>query len=164
MTAVCRAYDRAADADQAVARVLAAGVPADDIRVLRGAWVHDARRAAAGGYAGPPLAGARPGSFAGGGTAVRGGFAGDASDRPEGVFGNSDRDVVVTHANGSTQVRVAGHRLLKGLLMDAGLDEATAEADLRSLHDGRVVVLIHGGRAGIDAIAATLDATTPAAA
>ena len=39
-------------------------------------------------------------------------------------------------------MRVAGHRSLKRLLTDAGLDDATAERDVRALHAGRILVLV----------------------
>ncbi|MGZ6705741.1 MAG: hypothetical protein ACXVFN_02190 [Solirubrobacteraceae bacterium] len=162
MTAVCRAYDTPEEADRAVARLLAAQIPADDVRMLMGARVHDARREAAGNFGGTVAPTAPAGSFGGTAGTERGSFAGEASGRPEGVFGNADRDVVVTYADGGEQARVAGHRLLIGLLMDAGLDEHTAEADVRSLHVGRSLVLVHAGAVGADAVAATLDALTPA--
>lgn len=162
MTAVCRAYETPDDADRAVARLLDAGVPGEDVRVLMGARQHDARREAAGAFGGSVGADAPMGSFGGSAGHARGGFAGDASGRPEGVFGNADRDVVITHADGGEQARVAGHGLLKGLLTDAGLDDATAETDVRSLHAGRSLVLVHAGAVGADDIAATLDALTPA--
>ncbi len=162
MTAICRAYDTPADADAAVGRLLAAGVPGEDVRLLMGAHLHDARREAAGGYGGAVAADARTGSFAGAGGGARGGFAGPAGERPEGVFGNADRDVVVTHADGGEQVRVAGHGLLRGLLTDAGLDAAAAETDVRALHDGRTLVLVHAGAGGTGAAEAALDALTPA--
>jgi hypothetical protein len=162
MSAICRAYDTPEDADRAVARLIESGVPGDDVRVLMGARRHDARREASGGFGGTVGAGAPSGSFGGSARSTRGGFAGDASGRPEGVFGNADRDVVVTHSNGAEQARVAGHNLLKGLLMDAGLDDATAETDVRALHDGRILVLVHAGTVGADAIEMTLDALTPA--
>ena len=51
-------------------------------------------------------------------------------------------------------VRVASHRDLHGLLVDAGLDAETARADVRALHDGRVVVLVRTQGPADDAIAA----------
>lgn len=162
MSAICRAFDTPDDADRAVARLIESGVPGDDVRVLMGALHHDARREAAGGFSGSVSAGAASGSFGGSAGSARGGFAGDDSGRPEGVFGNADRDVVVTHADGGEQVRVAGHHLLKGLLMDAGLDEATAETDVRALHDGRILALVHAGTVDAGTIEMTLDAITPA--
>jgi hypothetical protein len=49
---------------------------------------------------------------------------------------------------------VASHRDLHGLLVDAGLDAQTAHADVRALHDGRVVVLIRTDRSSDDVLAA----------
>ena len=49
---------------------------------------------------------------------------------------------MVTYPSGREQSRVAGHRGLKRLLVDAGLDEHAAESDVRALHGGRVLVLV----------------------
>ena len=145
MNALCNAYSNAADADRAVQALLDAGVPGEDVRLLMGAELHDARREAAGGFAGAVAVESHVGAFAGEGgdrAAAMGSFGGDSAAGGEGVFANADRDVVVTHSDGAEQARVAGHRKLKELLVDAGLDEPTAETDVRALHDGRVLVLV----------------------
>jgi hypothetical protein len=144
MNALCRAYSNTADADRAVRTLLDAGVPGEDVRLLMGAELHDARREAAGGFAGSVAADDKVGAFAGEGTdrtAAMGSFAGNPAGG-EGVFANADRDVVVSHSDGEEQARVAGHGRLKALLIDAGLDEPTAESDVRALHEGRVLVLV----------------------
>ena len=145
MNALCRAYDSTAAADAAVETLTSGGVPADDVRLLMGAELHDARREAAGGFGRAVAAGARVGAFAReaqdrGGQA--GSFGGDAAGDSEGVFANADRDVVVTHSDGAEQVRVAGHHQLEKLLIDAGLDNGSAQSDVRALHEGRVLVLV----------------------
>src|SRR3712207_4859665 len=145
MSALCRAYEGIADAERAVEALLAGGVPDDDVRLLMGAEMHDARRESQGGFAGDVAAEERVGTFAGEGhrrEASRGCFAASGAQRGEGVFGNADRDVVVTWSDGREHSRVAGHRHLKRLLVDAGLDDGTADADVRALHDGRVLVLV----------------------
>lgn len=142
MATICRSYDAPEEADHAVARLLEAGVPGDDVRLLIGAKTHDARQGGAGSYGGSVPEGDSAGSFGGSATAAVGGFAGDSGGRPEGVFANTDRDIVVSYVDGREQVRVAGHGLLKGLLRDAGLDEAAAERDVHALHDGRSLVLV----------------------
>ena len=143
--ALCRAYDTVADAERAVGALLGAGVPSDDVRLLMGAEIHDARTEAAGGFAGGVRPQAHVGAFAGEAQdrdAPRGSFAGDAGSRREGVFGNADRDIVVTYSDGREHSRVAGHHALKRLLVDAGVDADSAESDVRALHDGRVLVLM----------------------
>jgi hypothetical protein len=40
---------------------------------------------------------------------------------------------------------VTGHRRVRRLLLDAGLDEATAERDVAALHEGRILVLADVG-------------------
>jgi hypothetical protein len=145
MTAICRAYEEIADAERAVEALIAGGVPGDDVRLLMGAEVHDARREPQGGFAGEVSAADRVGAYAGEAhrrDTSRGSFAGSRPRRGEGVFGNADRDVVVTWSDSREHSRVAGHRRLKRLLVDAGLDDETADADVRALHDGRVLVLV----------------------
>ena len=161
MNALCNAYSNAADADRAVQALLDAGVPGEDVRLLMGAELHDARREAAGGFAGAVAAESHVGAFAGEGgdrAAAMGSFGGDSATGGEGVFANADRDVVVTHSDGAEQARVAGHRKLKELLVDAGLDEPTAETDVRALHDGRVLVLVALGAVTEDRAREVLEA------
>jgi hypothetical protein len=160
MNALCKAYSNTADADRAVQALLDGGVPGEDVRLLMGAELHDARREAAGGFAGAVSADATVGAFAGESerSAAMGSFAGDAAAGGEGVFANADRDVVVSHSDGEEQVRVAGHHKLKRLLVDAGLDDATAETDVRALHDGRVLVLVTLGAVTEERVGELLDA------
>ena len=91
----------------------------------------------------------------------RSSFASDSAAGGEGVFANADRDVVVTYSDGREHSRVAGHRQLKKLLVDAGLDEAPAESDVRALHDGRVLVLVTLTAVPEDRVRAVLDAAGP---
>jgi hypothetical protein len=161
MNALCRAYDSAAAADAAVETLVAAGVPGHDVRVLMGAELHDARVEAAGGFAGAVAPSGHVGSFAGDRhdrTTIAGSFAGAPSVGGEGVFANADRDVVVTGFGGREHARVAGHHKLKQLLVDAGLDDATAERDVTALHDGRVLVLVSLSAVGEDRVSEVLDA------
>jgi hypothetical protein len=161
MNALCRAYDTVAYAGRAIDALLGAGVPGDDVRLLMGAEMHDARTEAAGGFAGRVAPEAHVGAFAGEGEerdAPRGGFAGDAGSEPEGVFGNADRDVVVTYSDGREHSRVAGHHALKRLLVDAGVEEDSAESDVRALHDGRVLVLVTSAKVSSARAAELLDA------
>jgi hypothetical protein len=161
MNALCRAYDTTADADRAVQALLGAGVPGDDVRLLMGAEVHDARRESAGGFAGSVASDDHVRDFADSGhsrATPRSAFAGDAPAGGEGVFSNADRDVVVSYSDGREHSRVAGHRRLKQLLVDAGLDDDVAEADVRALHDGRVLVLVTLGAVPEDRAAELLDA------
>lgn len=157
MPALCKPFQDPDVADRTVAALLAAGVPGEDVRLLMGAALHDARREAAGGFGGSIAHDASRGGFAGAAAGARGSFAGIVGDRPEGVFGNADRDVVVTHADGGEQVRVTGHHQLVGLLEDAGLDRQTAETDVLALHDGRVLVIARIGALAADDLRALLD-------
>jgi hypothetical protein len=155
MNALCRAYDSTAAADAAVETLVSAGVPGDDVRLLMGAELHDARAQDAGSFAGAVAPSAEVGSFAGAGNdraTHAGSFGGATASTTEGVFANADRDVVVTGFGGREQARVAGHRKLKELLIEAGLDDATAEDDVEALHDGRVLVLVSLAAVGEDRV------------
>jgi hypothetical protein len=155
MNALCRAYDSTAAADAAVETLVSAGVPGDDVRLLMGAELHDARAEEAGGFAGAVAPRAEVGSFAGAGndrSTHAGSFGGATASAAEGVFANADRDVVVTGFGGREQARVAGHHKLKQLLIDAGLDDSTAERDVEALHDGRVLVLVSLATVGEDRV------------
>jgi hypothetical protein len=161
MNALCRAYDNIDDAQRAVEALLSAGVAGDDVRLLMGAEIHDARREAAGGFAGPVASRDRVGAYAGEArrreTPPRGSFAGH-SDGLEGVFANADRDVVLTYSDGREHSRVAGHRHLKRLLLEAGLGDDAAESDVRALHEGRVLVLVTTDAMSMGEAAALVDA------
>jgi hypothetical protein len=167
MNSLCKAYDNTSDAERAVADLLAAGVPGEDVRVLMGAELHDARREARGRFAGSVAPDEHVGAYAGDGperSALRGSFAGAEAGGAEGTFANAERDVVVTHSDGMEQARVAGRRELKRLLMEAGLDDATAEADVDALHAGRILVLVHVAAIAQDDARALLDGAVGAAA
>ena len=155
MNALCRAYDTTAAADAAVETLVSAGVPGDDVRVLMGAELHDAREEDAGSFAGAVAPAAAVGSYAGAGnerSTRAGSFGGATATATEGAFANADRDVVVTGFGGREQARVAGHHKLKQLLVEAGLDEASAERDVEALHDGRVLVLVTLSTVGEDRV------------
>jgi len=160
MNALCRAYDSIAAADAAVETLVAAGVPGDDVRLLMGAALHDARAEDAGGFAGAVAPAAEVGSFAGAGndrSTHPGSFGGATAATAEGVFANADRDVVVTGFGGREEARVAGHHKLKQLLVEAGLDDATADRDVEALHDGRVLVLVSLAAVGAERVSELLD-------
>jgi hypothetical protein len=136
----CSAYTSHEEAAQAVQDLLAAGVSGDGIRVLMGEPERDARADEMGAFAGAVPAGAASGGFAGTRDGM-GGFAGDTDTQRGGSFADADRDVVTTYPDGIAQMRVAGHKRIKQYLMEAGLDEATAEKDVEALHMGRILVL-----------------------
>jgi hypothetical protein len=161
MHTLCRSYATPADADGAVDRLVRAGLSEAEIQVLMGEAVADARDLPVGGFAGTTAPAAEVvGAYAGAAHSARsamGAFAGDADEQRRGGFGDSDRETVTTHAAGVTRVRVASHHDLEQMLVDAGLDRATAKADVRALHKGRVLVLVRSSM-GLDAIAAAMDA------
>jgi hypothetical protein len=133
MPTLCQVHPTDADADAAIAELLATGIAA--IRVLTGSAHVDAPAGSFAGAAAGPA-----GSFADTTPAATGSFAGDAAPGM-GSFGDIDREMVTTYEDGVPHVRVASHRDLKQMLVDAGLEAAAAEKDVAALHDGKVLVL-----------------------
>ena len=141
MATTCRAFQTEDEARAEVERLLATGVSGDEIRVLMGEAIRDQGDVPAGSFAG--VAGA-VGSFGDDPHSALDGmgtFAGDASAQRTGGFGDIDRETVTTYADGVKRVHIASHRDLHRMLVDAGLDAATAAADVDALHHGRVLVL-----------------------
>src|SRR4051794_11779652 len=136
----CRIYSSDADARAAVADLLAAGHAGADIRVLMGS--HNHHDAPLGAFAGVPGA---PGAFAGEGGAPRS-FGGAVESR-RGGFGDIDRETLTSYQDGVPHVRIASHRKLLQMLVDAGLEPAAAEKDVAALHAGRTLVLVRGAPA-----------------
>ena len=160
MATLYRAYESTHDAEDAVDRLLTAGVPEVGIKLIMGHAVKDAREAPIGTFAGTTTADALiVGSYANlahSGREATGTFAGDPEKQRRGSFSDTDRDTVTTYEAGVKRTRIASHRKLKQILVDAGLDQATATACVRALHAGRVLVLVHSESA-LDDIAAVID-------
>jgi hypothetical protein len=160
MATLCRAYDSEQDARTAVDRLLMAGIAGARIRVLMGETLHDSRDGAVGTFAGETAADAETvGAYAGvahSGREAMGAFAGDADAARRGGFDDVDRETVTTYAAGVERVRIASHHNLEKMLVDAGLDQATARADVDALHRGRVLVLVESAL-GRDEIARVID-------
>ena len=170
MTALHRAYTSTHDAENAVERLLSAGVPPIRIELIMGNAVKDARDAPIGTFAGTTTADALTvGSYANiahSGREATGTFAGDPGKQRRGSFGDADRDTVTTYQSGVQRTRIASHRRLGKLLVDAGLDQAIATADVGALHTGRVLVLVQSesARKDIAAVIDDLDHAAPVAA
>jgi hypothetical protein len=158
VAALCRSYESHAEAREAVDAVLGAGIPGDSVRVLTGEPQRDAREEEVGEFAGPTDPGAPVGEFAGGTHPQRHGrghFAG--GEQRGGSFADADREQVVSYPGGVEHARVAGHRKVKKILTDAGLDEAAAERDVDALHAGRVLVLVSAPEGETERVGALLD-------
>lgn len=54
-------------------------------------------------------------------------------------------------------MQVAGHRRIKQLLTDAGLDDGTAERDVDALHEGRILVLVEVAENDADGVRTLLE-------
>jgi hypothetical protein len=161
MTTLCRAYTTENDAQAAVDHLLADGLPGADIRVLMGQPEHDHREDLVGRYAGDRVASTDPvGSFAGSAAASQdtmGEFQASSTYRRRGGFGDFDRDTTTSYPNGVARVDVTSHRDLRRTLVEAGLDEPTADADIKALHHGRVLVLVQSGSLSQEDLAQALD-------
>jgi hypothetical protein len=143
VAALCRSYTSHAEALDAVNAVLGAGIRGEGVRVLTGEPQRDTREEKVGEFGGPTATDAPVGDFAGGSHPQgqeHGHFAG--GEQRGGSFADTDREQVVSYPGSVEHARVAGHKKVKKLLTDAGLDEATAERDVDALHAGRVLVLV----------------------
>jgi hypothetical protein len=159
MPTLCRAFSTDEEAHAAVDRLLAAGMPDAEIRLLMGRPVRDHRDDTVGGFAG--RSGDEPvGSFADIPRSSReavGSFAGDADQQRRGGFGDLDRETVTSYHEGVPRIHVASHRDLKKLLVEAGLDGADADADVAALHHGRILVLVRTSTLNPEAAVEALD-------
>jgi hypothetical protein len=162
MVTLHRAYESTYDAEIAIERLLSAGVPAIRVELITGRAIQDARDAPIGTFADTTTADAETvGSFGDithSGRGAMGAFAGDPGKQRRGSFGDIDRDAVTTYESGVKRTRIASHHRLKKLLVDSGLDQATATANVDALHEGLVLVLVHGD-SGLDDTAAVIDAS-----
>jgi hypothetical protein len=164
MTTLYRAYTSTHEAEDAIERLLAAGVPEADIQLIMGVAIKDARDKPIGTWAGTTTPDALTvGSYANvvrSGRAAMGTFAGDPDKQRRGAFSDVDRDTVTTYQSGVKRTRIASHRRLEKLLVDAGLDQAIATTDVGALHTGRVLVLVQSESA-LDDIAAAINNLDP---
>jgi hypothetical protein len=160
MTTLSRTYTSTHDAEKSIERLLAAGVRATGIELIMGHAVDDARDAPIGFFAGTTTADATTvGSYANiphSGREAMGTFAGDPEKQRRGAFSDIDRDTVTTYRSGAKRTRIASHHRIEKILVDAGLDQATAAANVGSLHTGRVLVLVQS-ESSLDDIAAVID-------
>jgi hypothetical protein len=143
MVALCRSYASHDEALAAVDAVLGAGVAGEGVRVLSGEPERDTRDEPVGEFSGPTAPGAPVGDFAGGAHPQgheEGHFAG--GEQRGGSFADADREEIVSYPGGVEHARYADHRTVKGVLTEAGMDEAAAERDVEALHAGRVLVLV----------------------
>jgi hypothetical protein len=157
MTVICRSYNDELEAHRAVERLMELGVDGREIKVLMGEPSRDARDEPAGGFAGELPPEHEVGDFGDRGHDAgegAGTFAGSAANQREGSFGDIDRDTVASYPAGVERQQIATHAVLRKLLMDSGLDQATADRDVAAVHAGHTLVLADVGdreTAGVDA-------------
>lgn len=160
MTTLCQAYPDNDAATRAVGELRRAGVDGARIRVLTAEAAHDARTERVGAYAGGAAAGAPVGGFAGDAHAVgesMGDFATTGRPGRVGSFADADRDTVSSYPDGIGRMRITGDHDVTSILVDAGLDRAAAERDVRALHEGRALVLVLGAEADAALVREVLD-------
>src|SRR5262245_48374616 len=114
MTTHYRAYTSTHEAEDAIERLLAAGVPETGIQLIMGVAIKDARDKPIGTWAGTTTPDALTvGSYANvesSGRAAIGTFAGDPAKQRRGAFSDVDRDTVTTYQSGVMRTRTASHR------------------------------------------------------
>jgi hypothetical protein len=145
MTALCKAYPTHDAASSAVAALRAADVDGDRIRVLMGERLHDIGQERVGEFAGGAEPDAPVGSFAGPAHERRTpteDFASTGGSGRIGSFADADRDTITGYADDVGRIRTTGDHDVKAILVDAGLDVATAERDVKALHEGWALVLV----------------------
>jgi Kef-type K+ transport system membrane component KefB len=138
MQTQCSSYGSVAEAEAAVERLLADGMPPARINIISGHTTHDERVGAYVGEAG------EVGAYAGMPGAM-GSFAAGAGEQRNGSFADIDRDEITTYENGTRHVRIASHHELEQQLAEAGLDDDAVAKDVAAVHDGRVLVLVTAG-------------------
>jgi hypothetical protein len=157
VAAVCRSYASHGEAIEVVHAVLGAGIPGEDVLVLMREHARDAHEEQVGEFAGPTEPGAPVGEFAGGPSpegSSTGSFAG--GEHRGGSFADADRELISSYPEGVERMRVAGHHRVTRLLVDAGLDHATAKRDVDALHRGLVLVVVDVAEDDADRVAAVL--------
>jgi hypothetical protein len=160
MTALCKAYPTHEAASSAVRALRAAGVEDHRVRVLMGEELHDVRHERVGEFAGSAEPDAPVGSFAGPTherAAATGDFASEGRSGRIGSFADADRDTITTYADGVGRMRITGDHDLNAILVDAGLDVAAAERDVRALHEGWALVLVRDADHDDEAVQRVLD-------
>ena len=145
MTALCRAFRTHEAASSAVGALRSARVANDRIRVLMGEKLHDVRQERVGEFAGSAGPEAPVGSFAGPAherAAPTADFASKGRSGRVGSFADADRDTITTYPDGVGRMRITGDHDVHAILVDAGLDVAAAERDVRALDEGWAFVLV----------------------
>jgi hypothetical protein len=160
MTALCKAFRTHEAATAAVGALRSAGVANGRIRVLMGEKLHDIRQERVGEYAGSAEPDAPVGSFAGPAherAASSGDFASKGRPGRVGSFADADRDTITAYADGVGRMRITGDHDVHAILVDAGLDVAAAERDVRGLHEGWALVLVRDADDDREAVQQVLD-------
>jgi len=118
-----------------------------EVRLLVGHAVDDTRRELVGGFAGPVAPDDLVGSYANRPGERRGGcgsFAGDADDRRQGCFADTDRVVVVTKKDGAECLRVTGEPGVRKLLRRTTLSDDAIERVIGEVRARHLVLVVEG--------------------
>jgi hypothetical protein len=152
MTIIQRQYETAEQAEHAIAALQMAGLPSSSLSLIMGMPERDAHNTRVGGFADghghDHDAHAEPmGSFGGDGHDAHaepmGSFGGgDQHAGRVGGFADVDRDTVTSFSAGMHRVSASSHQQIVGMLMEAGMDQASAEGQLAAIHQGKALVLV----------------------
>ena len=130
---------------RAAARALeSAGVPSSDIGLLTGRPMHDVRREAVGGFAGPVAPEDPFGKYAGHARLRRqasGGWAGDPDAQRQGTFGDVDLGVQAIYERGPRRSVLSSEDEIRQLLRDSELPRGAVDEVIEELHRGHAVLV-----------------------
>jgi hypothetical protein len=113
--------------------------------LMVGRAVHDTRRERVGGFAGPVAPDDLVGSYANRPLERRRGcgiFAGDADEKRQGSFADTDRVVIVRQDGDAERSRVTGERGVRKLLRRTTLNDEAIERAIDELRAGHAVVVV----------------------
>jgi hypothetical protein len=145
MTTLTKTYPTELAARRAVEALRNTGVPERDIRLLAGTAPRDIRDEPVGGFAGPVAPDAPVGTYGGRVLQRRqgaGSFAGDADQRRQGSFADTDRVVIITYQSDAERARITGLRGARRLLRRTALDDDAIDGAVRELHKGHAILLV----------------------
>jgi hypothetical protein len=144
MATLWKTYADTDEARRAVEALMTVGVPARDLRLLTRTSLHDVRNEPVGEFGRPADPNDPVGTFANVRRLRRqgrGSFAGDPDRQRQGSFADADCGLIVTYERGARRWQVAGDRLIRRDLEDAGLDEAEADRIVHELHARHAVLV-----------------------
>lgn len=154
MAIIQHVYDSYSQAQRVMEALQAAGVQSEKVSLVMSEGAGGAQAVPTGSFVtgdghdhgadplGSFVAGASPDQ----GAAHPGSFADTdgvhAHDERVGSFASVDRDTVTSFVGGEQRATVSSHGNIVRMLLEAGLDQAAAEAQLSAIHEGKALLLV----------------------